>query len=162
MSYSFRVFVDADSCPIPVKNFIIDFCKAKEISVIFAANHEISIPKNNPLFTMVVCPEKDQAADNYITETTKENDMVITRDIPFAARLVEKKIFVMNDRGVSFTKENIGQKLSERNFNMNLAAIGLGGNGGSRYGQKELKKFADTFERHISQLIVNETFSRKN
>ena len=60
-----------------------------------------------------------------------------------------------------FTKDNIKERLSERNFNMNLAAIGLGGSTGSRYGTKELKKFADTFERHTSQLIVNEIFSRK-
>ena len=55
----------------------------------------------------------------------------------------------------------VTQDKSERNFNMNLAAIGLGGSTGSRYGTKELKKFADTFERHTSQLIVNEIFSRK-
>lgn len=161
MSYSFKIWIDADSCPLPVKNYVIDMAKAKNFNTVFVANHEVSIPKNNPLFTMIICEKKSGAADDYIFENASGQDIVITRDIPFAARLVEKNVFVTNDRGVVFTKNNIKERLSERNFNMNLAAIGLGGSTGSKYGTKELKKFADTFERHTSQLIVNEIFSRK-
>ena len=159
--YSFYIWIDADSCPLPVKNHVIDMAKAKNMNVNFIANHEVSIPKNNPLFKMHIVEKTAGAADDYIFENAKQNDIVITRDIPFAARLVEKKVFVMNDRGTVFTKENISERLSERNFNLNLAMIGLSESTKSRYGQKELKKFADAFERHTSQLIVNETFSAK-
>ncbi len=157
--YSFYIWIDADSCPLPVKNYVIDMAKAKKMNVNFVANHEISIPKNDPHFAMHVCEKISGAADDYIFNKAGQNDLVITRDIPFAQRLVEKKIFVMNDRGTVFTKENIKERLAERNFNLNLALIGLTESTKSRYGQKELKKFADTFERHTSQLIVNETFS---
>ena len=68
----------------------------------------------------------------------------------------------MNDRGTVFTKDNIHERLSERNFNLNLAQLGLSEKNASRYGNRELKKFADCFERKTSQLIVNETFSKKN
>ena len=136
--------------------------KAKNLNVNFVANHEISHPKNNPLFKMIICEKKEGAADNFIFENAEKNDIVITRDIPFAERLVEKGIFVMNDRGTVFTKDNIHERLSERNFNLNLAQLGLSEKNASRYGNRELKKFADCFERKTSQLIVNENFSKKN
>lgn len=160
--FSFTIWIDGDSCPLLVKNFVIDYAKPKELKVTFVANREISIPKNSSIFKMIVCEKKDGAADDYIYENIQENDVVITRDIPFAARLVEKKIFVMNDRGTVFTKDNIRERLSERNFNLNLAQIGLVNNSKKTYSQKELKKFADTFNRHVSQLMVNETYSKKN
>ena len=77
-----------------------------------------------------------------------------------ADRLIEKGIFVMNDRGIVFTKDNIKDRLREREFNMNLSILGLNENAQSRYGQKELEKFSYIFERHISQLIVNHTFKK--
>lgn len=160
--YSFFIWIDADSCPLPVKNYVIDMAKAKNLNVNFVANHEISHPKNNPLFKMIICEKKEGAADNFIFENAEKNDIVITRDIPFAERLVEKGIFVMNDRGTVFTKDNIHERLSERNFNLNLAQLGLSEKNASRYGNRELKKFADCFERKTSQLIVNENFSKKN
>lgn len=160
--YIFKIWVDADSCPLPVKNFIIDLAKAKNYNVHFAANHEVSIPKNNPLFTMHICPKTPGAADDFIFENTSAQDIVVTRDIPFAARLVEKKITVINDRGILFTKENIAERLSERDFNLNLAQIGLGGGSENRYSQKELKKFADTFEPLTSQLAFNEIYINQN
>lgn len=159
--YNFKIWIDADSCPLPVKNLVIDTAKAKDLNIHFAANHEISIPKNNPNFTMHICAKTEGAADNFILDNAAQNDLVITRDIPFAARLVEKNIPVMNDRGTIFTKDNIKERLSERNFNLNLAELGLGGGGKKSYGPKEFKKFADTFERTVSQKIVTETFSKK-
>ena len=99
--------------------------------------------------------QMDQAADDYIAGKVQKHDAVVTRDIPFAARLVERGIVVMNDRGKLFTKENIGERLSERNFSLDLAALGLTGGGGkSSYSQKDFKKFCDCFEREMQKLII--------
>lgn len=159
--YSFYIWIDADSCPLPVRNWVIDIAKAKALNVNFVANREIPHPKNDAHFKMFVCEKTEGAADDFIFSNASGNDIVVTRDIPFAARLVEKGIFVMNDRGTVFTKDNIAERLSERNFNLNLAMIGLSGNSTRHYGPKELKKFADCFERKTSQLIVNDTFMQK-
>lgn len=159
--YDFKIWIDADSCPVPVRDFLIGIGKSKNLNECFVANKSVSLPENNPLFNMIVCKNTPGAADDYIFENCGKTDIVITRDIPFAARLVEKKIFVMNDRGFVFTKDNIGERLSERNFNLNLSILGLNEKSETRYGPKELKKFADTFERQVSQTIVSETFSKR-
>jgi len=108
---------------------------------------------------MIVCKQEDQAADDYIFSHCQNNDIVITRDIPFAARLVEKNMLVMNDRGTVFTKENIGERLSERNFMMNLEAIGLGGTKKkSDYGKKEFDRFCRAFDRDFMQKVTNRQY----
>ena len=110
---------------------------------------------------MIVCEKEQNAADNYIFEHTSENDIVVTRDIPFAARLVEKNIAVMNDRGVLFSKDNIEDKLREREFSLNMSEIGLGGNKGNYYGDKELKKFSTLFETELQKHIIADIYNVK-
>ena len=106
----FSIWVDADSCPIPVKDIIFRFCKRLKLRLTFVANHEIPMPKSE-LFKMIVCDATPDAADNYIVENALQNDIVITRDIPMASRLIEKNITTINDRGLLFTSENIREKL---------------------------------------------------
>ncbi len=149
-----KIWVDADSCPKAVREHLVSFSQKKQIPLLFVANHQIPCPSNSELFTMIICQPTDQAADDYIFENVKENDLVITRDIPFANRLIQKDICTINDRGTKFTKDNIKEKLSERDFSFNLAQLGLGGPGKNTYGPKEFKKFADCFDREIQKILI--------
>lgn len=160
MAFNFTVWIDADSCPVKVRNFTLSYCEKKEIPVAFVANHEIPA-RTGSLFKMIVCEKSEGAADNYILENAGYNDFVITRDIPFAAKLVDKKISVINDRGTVFTKDNIADKLSERNFNMNLAMLGFGNDKKSNYSEKDFKKFSNCFDREILKNIMTETYNLK-
>ncbi len=161
MAYKFNVWIDADSCPARARKFILNFCRTKEIPLNFVANREIPVKDEGPLFKMITCPQTKNAADDYITAHAGPNDFVVTRDIPFAARLVEKKISVINDRGTVFTSENIGEKLSERNFNLNMAELGFTGGRKSDYSDKDFKKFSNCFDREIFKNMTNETYSLK-
>ena len=147
------VWVDADSCPRMVREYLVSYTKKLEIPVIFVANRIIPQPVSYEKFKMVVCPSESQAADDYIAEHVNKSDLVVTRDIPLADRLVETGISVMNDRGTLFTAENIKERLSERNFNLQLAEIGLCGTKQSYYGKKEFALFANCFDKKIHQLI---------
>ena len=157
--YKFSVWVDADSFPAKARSFLVSFASSKSVQVFFVANHEIK--SSDPRVKMIVCQKEQNAADNYIFEHASDNDIVVTRDIPFAARLVEKNIVVMNDRGLIFSKENIEDKLREREFSLNLAGIGFGGNKGNYYGEKELGKFSRAFEQKIQEHIMNEIYNIK-
>ncbi|MBQ7539453.1 MAG: DUF188 domain-containing protein [Treponema sp.] len=157
--YKFSVWVDADSFPAKARSFLVSYSSSKSVRVYFVANHEIKDPLQQA--EMILCQKEANAADNYIFEHAGENDIVVTRDIPFAARLVEKKIEVMNDRGLVFSKDNIEDKLREREFSLNLAGIGFGGDKGNYYGQKELDKFSRTFEQKLQEHIMNETYNIK-
>ncbi len=154
---SFTIFVDADSCPALVRKHIISFCEkqSKYANALFVSNRAIPLPALPKNAQIHICPQIEQAADDYIFEHAQAHDAVITRDIPFAARLTKRDIICMNDRGTLFTKENIRERLSERDFNLNLVALGLGGSSKkSSYGQKEFKKFCDCFEREMQKLLI--------
>lgn len=149
----FTIWVDADSCPTPVRDLIIRFSLRLELTCIFVANRKISIPKHNPLFKMIICDVTPDAADNYIVENAKQDDIIITRDIPLAARLVEKKIQVINDRGILYDETNIRERLSLRNFNLQLFQSGLIPEKTETYGKKELNLFANCFDRELQKKI---------
>ena len=154
MQNTFSIWVDADSCPTEVRNIIIRFAKRLEIQTTFVANREISIPQN-PIFKMIVTEATQDAADNYIVSNADTKDLVITRDIPLADRLVEKDIVTINDRGLVFTRENIKEKLSIRNFNFNLYTNGIISEKTGRFGKKELNDFSNCFDREIQKKLRN-------
>lgn len=152
---NFSVWVDADSFPKKARSYILETASAKSVKVVFVSNHAIE----SGSASLIVCSTEHDAADNYIYEHVLSNDIVVTRDILFAARLVEKKICVMNDRGVIFTQDNIKDKLREREFSLNLSDIGLGGSKSNYYGEKELKKFSRTFTEELQKHIISDIYN---
>lgn len=154
---NFFVWVDADSFPVRAREFLAAHAAAKSVQVNFVANHEVK--SSNPMTSMIICGKGKDSADDYILSHCAGNDIVVTRDILFAARLVEKKICVMNDRGMVFSKDNIVDKLREREFSLNLAEIGLGGGKGNYYGEKELRKFSVTFGEVLQRHIIADSYN---
>ena len=150
------VWVDADSCPKMVREYLSSYTEKLSLQLYFVANHQIPQNVVHSNFKMIVCQKESQAADDYIVNNAQKFDMVITRDIPLADRLVNKNITVINDRGTLYTKENIKQRLSERDFNLQLAQIGLCGTKKSYYGKKEFSDFANCFDKEIHALLRNE------
>ena len=102
---------------------------------------------------MVICSDEKDAADDYIFANVQKYDLVITRDILFAERLVEKGICAINDRGTVFTKENIRELVSQRNYDLQLAQIGLVKHYNERYDKKKFALFANAFDKSIFRLI---------
>lgn len=179
------VFIDADSCPVLVRDYVLEICAKNTIDVIFAANREI-LPKENQKYTMIVCSQEKDAADEYIfsksnsasiTETlcaeqkygynTSEknysvsellqngSDLVITRDLLLAKRLVEKNTACINDRGTEFSNANIDRLLKEREEDLQYVAMGLVKHAkGSGYNKKEFAAFANSFGKIISNFRV--------
>lgn len=150
----FTIWVDADACPKLAKNIILTSAKKTNLKVTYVANREIPFEIQSENFTCVVCPKIQGSADDYIVDHAKKNDIVITRDLPFAERLVKKNICVMNDRGVVFDKKNIIPLLKERELNMQLVSIGVNcGKKYSSYDKKEAALFADSFNKLLTEKI---------
>lgn len=150
---STTIWVDADSCPKLVRNYLVNYSQKLNLKIIFVANINIPCENQHPLFSMVITDKENQAADKYIIENISENDIAITRDIPLASLLVEKNIVVLNDRGTRWTSENIKERKSERDFALNLSLLGLKGDGKNTYSKKEFAEFANCFDREIHKLI---------
>ncbi len=150
MSRMFSIWVDADSCPVKVRNLIIKAAGKHHIPIFFVANKKIplTVPPNydKQLITTIQTSLEPDSADNYIVAHINPDDMTITRDIPLAARLVEKKILVLNDRGTLFTPENINEFLSLRNFNYELSLAGLKPQSTATNTMKDFNLFSNCFD----------------
>jgi uncharacterized protein YaiI (UPF0178 family) len=149
------LWIDADSCPRQVRDLICRAGIRLGIPVYFVANHKIPF-EPNPLCKMILAATTADAADDYIVEHADGSDLVITRDIPFAKRLVDKKIRVINDRGTVYTEININERLSLRNLMMDLYNNGIAPEKTGQFGKKELQDFANALDREITKLRKQE------
>lgn len=146
------IWVDADSCPVRVRQIV---CKASlrlSLSLVFVANRPIPIIEHE-LITFVQTEEKEQSADNYIIATSRKGDLVITRDIPLAATLVELGVVVINDRGLLFTEDNVRERLSVRDFMYEVRSNGLMIDKMETFNKKDIQNFSNTFDRVLTKLL---------
>jgi uncharacterized protein YaiI (UPF0178 family) len=146
-----KILVDADSCPREARELVLRSSERTKINAIFAANRPIPGIEGDTV-TMDICPSGEGAADDRIVELARPGDLAVTRDIPLAERLVNAHIQVLDDRGRIYTAENIREQRSLRDFMVDLARSGLGMERSSSYGKKELKAFADSFDRELTRL----------
>ncbi len=95
------------------------------------------------------------AADRRILAEARPGDLVVTRDLPLAEGLAEAGVLVLNDRGEVFTLENVRERRSLRDRAAELRALGLAPESprGRTWGQRELKAFADAFDRELTRLL---------
>jgi uncharacterized protein YaiI (UPF0178 family) len=145
-----KILVDADSCPKAARDMAVRRAAKLKLRIVFAANRPIPGIGNAE---MEVCPNRENSADDRLVELSQEGDIVITRDVPLAKRLVEKGASVLDDRGRVFTNDNINEMLSLRNFTVSLAENGLGIERKALYGKKELKSFADNLDRILTRSL---------
>ena len=113
---------------------------------------DLAITRDIPLASRLV-EAQVSVIDDRIVELAEPGDLAITRDIPLASRLVEAQVSVIDDRGRLYSKENIRERLSLRDFMVGLAEHGLGPERIASYGKRELKAFADGFDRELQRLI---------
>lgn len=147
----FRIWVDADSCPAQAKNIILKNAIRLSLEVVYVANREIPFSIKNEKFSNVITKNEEGSADDYIVNNTCDNDLVITRDIPLAARLLEKKICVINDRGTIFDSNNIKEYLSQRELSLQMKNLGIHtGNSMGSYGAKEVHAFASSLDKILA------------
>jgi uncharacterized protein YaiI (UPF0178 family) len=115
------IFVDADACP--VKAEILKVAERHGLPVVLVANSGLR-PSRDPMVRNVVVSGKFDAADDWIVDNAQLGDIAVTADVPLAARLVEKAIYVLGPTGRAFTPESVGMALAMRNLNQNLREAG--------------------------------------
>jgi len=149
-----QIFIDADSCPRQAREMVLRFAARLKIKTVFVANRSIpGIPKE----AMELCPPGEGAADNRIVELAQKGDLVLSRDLPLAERLVEAGVLVLDDRGRVFTKENIRERRSMRDFVVGLAQNGLDTERTASYNKKDLNAFANSLDRELTRLMGRPT-----
>ena len=145
-----KIWVDADACPKAAKEILYRVAKRTEISVTLVANSPLHLPPSSFIDLIQVGSGAD-IADDEIADKCEAGDLIITADIPLAARVVEKGAQALDPRGTIYDKNNIGQILSMRNFMDALRGSGVETGGPSGFGQKEKFKFANALDKLIAQ-----------
>ncbi|MEO9338997.1 YaiI/YqxD family protein [Mesorhizobium sp. SB112] len=115
------IYVDADACPVKAEAEKI--AERLGLVVTFVSNGGLR-PSRDPMVRHVVVSKSADAADDWIVENAQANDIVITADIPLAARAVELGAHVIGPTGRPFTPESIGLALAMRDLKQHLRETG--------------------------------------
>lgn len=142
------IWVDADACPNVIKEILFRAAQRTKIPLTLVANQPIHTPPS-PCINSVQVPSGFDVADNYIAQQSKAGDLVITADIPLAADVVAKGAIALNPRGEKYTKENIKQRLTMRNFMEEMRGAGQAMGGPPPLNQQDRQAFANALDRYL-------------
>lgn len=145
-----KIYVDADACPQAAKQILFKAAIRTHQKLILVANQFIAVPQD-PLIKTVRVSSGADVADNYIAEQVVAGDLVITADIPLADRVIDKHAVALNPRGEFYTKENIRERLSLRDFFHDLRSAGVNTGGTKPLSPQEIKLFADALDRYLTK-----------
>ncbi len=141
-----RILVDADGCPVKPEIFRVAIrC---QVPVRLVANGWVDAPKD-PLFEQVVVPHGADVADDWIAENTLPADIVVTADIPLAARCVGKAAAVLHPNGRPFTDDDVGSALALRDLLKNLRESGEHTGGPAPFRDRDRSAFLQALDAAI-------------
>ena len=116
-----QIFVDADACP--VKDEAAKVAARHDLVITYVSNSHMRLPIGDKVKRSVVGGKADEA-DDWIVEQVLPNDIVITADVPLAARAHKKGAHIINHNGRAFTEDSIGMALAMRNLMSQLRETG--------------------------------------
>jgi uncharacterized protein len=145
-----KIWVDADACPGEIKELIIRAGRRLKILVVFVANKHISIP-DSPYISSIRIGMEPEAVDEYISRNAKPGIIAVTQDIPLASLLVRKGVVVITPHGVVLTEQNIGERLSIRNFMQDIREAGGITAGPRQFSQRDKQRFSDSLDRELTK-----------
>ena len=133
-----RIYVDADGCS--VKEEVYRVARRHQIPVTLVANTIMRMPREE-LIDLDLVGDGLNAADDRIVERAEEGDVVITADIPLAARALAKGALVLDMRGGRFTEERIGSALATRELLSHLRDTGVVSGGPAPFDARARSRF---------------------
>ena len=143
-----QIWVDADACPVVIKEILFRAAKRVEVKTTLVANQELQVPGSAFIDTVQVRSGLD-VADNYIVQHLSPGDLVVTADIPLAAAAIEKGAFALNPRGEFYSEGNIRERLSMRNFLDELRSSGVETGGPAAFNRRDREAFANQLDQFL-------------
>jgi uncharacterized protein YaiI (UPF0178 family) len=120
---------------------------------VLVANQRVPLPLGAPTVSAVRVDGGPDVADRYIAEHAAAGDVAVTADIPLAAALVAKGVSVIDPRGAQLTAENVGERLSVRDFMDGLRGAGVDTGGPAGYTAKDKQAFAGALDRVLTRAL---------
>jgi uncharacterized protein YaiI (UPF0178 family) len=145
-----QIWVDADACPNVIKEILFRAAVRTKTQMTLVANQLIRTPPSPFIKNKVVGAGFD-VADNEIVKLVEVGDLVITADIPLADAVIDKGGIALNPRGELYSKDNIKQRLSIRNFNEAVRSSGVMTGGPATFNKRDLQLFANSLDKFLTQ-----------
>ena len=147
-----KIWVDADACPVVIKEILFRAAERTKITTTLVANQFLRTP-TSPYIKMITVPGGFDVADAKIVEECTADDLVITADIPLAALVVAKGAHALNPRGELYTEVNIKERLAMRNLMDELRSNGVEINGPATFNNSDRKAFAAALDCFITKKL---------
>jgi uncharacterized protein YaiI (UPF0178 family) len=146
-----KIWVDADACPVVVKEILYRAADRTGVELTLVANQALSTPSSSNINAVQV-PRGFDVADDEIVKRCESGDLVITSDIPLAAEVIEKGAHALSPRGEMHSKENIGARLNMRDFLDTMRSSGVEMSGGpAAFSQRDKQDFANELDRFLTK-----------
>ena len=145
-----KIWVDADACPVVLKDILCRAAERTGILVTFVANQFVRLPPSRYIKFIQVGRGFD-VADNEIVKRIGTGDLVITGDIPLAAEAIEKGSYALNHRGELYTANNIRECLNMRDFMDTLRSSGIETGGPAALSQSDRQAFANQLDKFVNK-----------
>ena len=144
-----QIWVDADACPVAIKEILFRAAKRTGVQLTLVANQYLNVPKS-PSIRMVQVATGFDVADNEIAKRCSPGDLVITSDIPLAAEVIDKGAHALSPRGELYSADDIRARLTMRDFMDTLRASGIATGGPPALSQSDKNAFAS----HLDTLLA--------
>ena len=145
-----KIWVDADACPVVIKEILFRAAQRTQIETILVANKLLRVPPS-PYIRATQVPGGFDVADNKIVLELEAGDLVITADIPLAAQVIENGGHALNPRGEFYSRENINERLTMRNFMEELRGSGMDISGPASFSQSDRQAFAAELDKFLAR-----------
>ena len=145
-----QIWVDADACPVVIKEIIFRAAERLQISTTLVANQMLRTPPSRFIRAIQVHSGFD-VADAHIVEQLAAGDLVITADIPLASLVIERGAYALNPRGELYTTANIQEILTMRNFMDELRGAGVETGGPAAFSLADRQSFANQLDRFLAK-----------
>ncbi|HKS63450.1 MAG TPA: YaiI/YqxD family protein [Xanthobacteraceae bacterium] len=143
------IYVDADACPVKQETYRV--AERHGAKVVVVSNTPIAVPRE-PFIERVVVASGLDKADDYIAEHATKGVIVITADVPLAARCVKAGAVVIAPNGKPFSEASIGLTLATRNLMDQLRSAGEITGGPRPFAPKDRSAFLGSLDREIVRL----------
>ncbi len=149
MPHPATVWVDADATPRVIRELLVRASLRREIPVVLVANRYMDKPRAQHARCVHVRSGPDEA-DDHIVEHCVAGDLVVTYDIPLAARVIAKGATVVQAHGAPITAANVGERVAMRDLKEELRETGVMTGGPPPFSPKDKQKFANALDRWIT------------
>jgi len=145
-----EIFVDGDACP--VKDEVYAVAARLGLAVVVVANQRMNVPRDLGV-EMIVVPDGPDAADDWIAEEIRPGDIVITADIPLAARCLAVEASALGPNGREFTSDSIGGALATREIKASIRESGIATGGPSPLSARDRSRFSNELDRIANRAL---------